>query len=131
MMTRRRAAARIESKAVTGPCTAEYGPSMLGKKKMARTHSAAKTASAHAIRPGVIRDKADYTGCRNLDERPRTDSFTKVTRVSSCPDPGCTSPLSPFLPDLRNLKIPVPCHARPSTAPPTLFADMLIVQPPT
>src|SRR5262249_55287095 len=52
MRTRNRADARIESNAVTGPCTAEYGPSVPGKKKMASTHN---TASAHATRPGVIK----------------------------------------------------------------------------
>jgi hypothetical protein len=74
-MRRKRAAARIESRAVTGPCMAEYGPSMLGKKKIARTQSAASTASAHAIRPKVIGDLADCTGCQNCDEEQSTGKF--------------------------------------------------------
>jgi hypothetical protein len=47
---RRPAAARTESRAVTGPFTAEYGPSMVGKKKTASTLRIATSASADAIR---------------------------------------------------------------------------------
>ena len=54
--TRKRAAARIESNAVTGPCTAGYGPSTPGKKKIASTHNTASTASAPAMRAGFIED---------------------------------------------------------------------------
>jgi len=53
--TRKPAAARIESSAVTGPWTTEYGPSIPGKKKIVSTERTANTASAHPIRPRVMK----------------------------------------------------------------------------
>ena len=53
-MDRKRAAARMDSSAVTGPCTAEYGPCKVGKRKMANTDRTATKANPQAIRPGVI-----------------------------------------------------------------------------
>jgi len=52
---RKPAAARIESSAVTGPWTTEYGPSIPGKKKIVSTERTANTARAHPIRPRVMR----------------------------------------------------------------------------
>ena len=57
---RKRVAARMESNAVTGPCTAEYGPCNVGKRKIPRTDRTAINANPQASRPGVI-GKFNYT----------------------------------------------------------------------
>jgi hypothetical protein len=51
---RKRFAALTASSAVTGPCTAGYGPCIAGKKKIANTLTTAITASMPAIRPELM-----------------------------------------------------------------------------
>jgi len=67
---RKREAARIDRSAVTGPCTAEYGPCNAGKRKTPSTDRTATNANPQASRPGVI-GIFDYTWSLPGSIRPR------------------------------------------------------------
>jgi hypothetical protein len=64
---RKPAAALTESNAVTGPCTAEYGPCIAGKKKIASTLITAIPASIPAIRPELM--NVNYTVSMRVFQR--------------------------------------------------------------
>jgi len=81
---RSRVAARAAWRAVTGPCTAEYGPCNTGKKKIVKTHNAATTASLDTVwRLDIVR--CNYIGAPGCPLRLEPQTIALVLPESSHP----------------------------------------------